>query len=91
MTLVFEENDYSYGQDFRYYRRIPSGVEFDVSFFQEGRVILTGSGYGGKPYGNGALYANYGEFPKKLREILATAYIVWKEAPHKKPKKEVEE
>ena len=77
MTLVFGKNEYVYGQDFRYHKGIPEGIEFKVEFFTpDARIKLVGPGYGlivdgpSQYYGNGALYVSYGQFPKKLSRLL---------------------
>ena len=52
-------NKIRYGQDFRIFVGLPSGIDFDVELFGDGRFELTADGYGKHghdgAYGNGAL------------------------------------
>lgn len=59
-TMTFKENDFPYFQDFRFPRGIPAGVEFEAEYTRKDRtrIRLTAPGYGGKPYGNGAIYVS---------------------------------
>jgi hypothetical protein len=51
-------NKIRYGQDFRFFMGVPSDVDFTVEFIGKDKSLarLTAPGYGGKPYGNGAIY-----------------------------------
>jgi hypothetical protein len=59
-TFVFPpHNGVRYGQDLRYHRGVPDGVLFTFDGFAGDRVILVAPGYGGKPYGDGAIYVSF--------------------------------
>jgi hypothetical protein len=51
-------NKILYGQDFRVLEGLPSGVDFEVYPQNKDNSLmkLVAPGYGGHPYGNGALY-----------------------------------
>jgi hypothetical protein len=59
-TLEFQPgNDIPYGQDHRFLRGVPSGIKFRAEkILWNGLVCLVAEGYGGKHYGNGAVYVN---------------------------------
>ena len=69
-----KDNKINYGQDFFQKVGIPHGVDFCVSVVDSNCVKLTAPGYGGKPYGNGALYVRL-SMNKGIRwsRILAAA------------------
>jgi hypothetical protein len=72
--LVLPENDIAFGQDFRFFRGIPSGIDFEVK--QMGTLVkLIAPGYGGEPYGNGALYLNVAEYQKATQIALESRVI----------------
>jgi len=54
-TVTFTDNEIFYGQDFRIWRGIPPGIAFEVTDSGT-QWRLQAPGYGGTPYGNGALY-----------------------------------
>ena len=59
------DNNIVYGQDHGFGRGIPDGVWFDItpmpeaSLFTKHLYVLRAPGYGGEPYGNGALFVKY--------------------------------
>ena len=54
-TVTFAPNNrLVYAQDFQFWRGIPAGVTFTVED-RDAWCRLTAPGYGGEPYGNGAL------------------------------------
>ena len=56
-TIIFDENCFSYGQDMGSHIGIPTDVEFSIKEFGcKDKVSLIAPGYGGKPYGNGAIF-----------------------------------
>lgn len=63
-------NKIYYGQDFRYRRGVPSGINFQVSKWKMG-FVLRADGYGlfGN-YGNGALFLYNSRLSKILKERL---------------------
>jgi hypothetical protein len=63
-------NDLPYRQDFAQWRGIPWDVEFEITFLNRERTAakLTATGYGGNPYGNGALYISKDSFEKARLE-----------------------
>lgn len=69
-TIIFQENNILYMQDFSYYRGVPHGVEFTIEYITRDRVVLSAPGYGGKPYGNGKLYINRSQRMAKIYEDL---------------------
>jgi hypothetical protein len=54
--VKFKQNTFRYGQDFREWEGIPTGIWFDVVDRKKDYLVLVAPGYGGKPYGNGSLY-----------------------------------
>jgi len=57
--MIFSRsNRLKYLQDFRMHEGVPNGVDFFVQVIdrKQKKVKLTAPGYGGIPYGNGALY-----------------------------------
>ena len=58
------DNDIQYLQDFRVYTCLPDKVHFSVERLHRGGAKLTGKNYGGKPYGNGAIYLNKSEWER---------------------------
>jgi len=59
-TLRFRKgNKIAYAQDFRFYRGIPHGVDFEATRLTPSFIMLVAPGYGcldGRGYGNGALF-----------------------------------
>jgi len=51
------DNSVRFGQDFRWFVGVPVGVWFDAHS-QSGHWRLVAPGFGGVPYGNGALYVS---------------------------------
>lgn len=51
-------NKIRYGQDFGIYQGVPANIDFEVELLDKDgdSVKLVAPGYGGEPYGNGALY-----------------------------------
>lgn len=45
-------------QDHRFFESVPSGIDFEPKIIDKAarKAKLIASGYGGKPYGNGALH-----------------------------------
>ncbi len=64
MKVKFKENRILFGQDCAYYRGIPEGVEFTVSRVNKDVLKLTACGFGGNPYGNGALFVYESQMPE---------------------------
>ena len=61
-------NRYRYGQDFKYYKGIPHGIDFKV---ENGNIIkLTAFGHGepGDGYGNGPIYISDPKVKKRILE-----------------------
>ena len=54
-TVTFTDNEIFYGQDCQIWRGIPAGIPFEVTDCGT-QWRLQAPGYGGTPYGNGALY-----------------------------------
>ena len=54
--IKFKPNNIAYGQDFSFYRGIPTDVWFSIRRSSEKQIVLEAPGYGGEPYGNGCLY-----------------------------------
>jgi len=51
-----KRNRIRYGQDFFQHVGLPSGVDFDVTIDDANCATLRAPGYGGTPYGNGAIH-----------------------------------
>ena len=62
-------NDIPYGQDFGFFRGIPSDVEWKEAKLLGTLVKLVATGYG-KPgdYGNGAIFVHWAELGKAVKE-----------------------
>jgi hypothetical protein len=78
-------NQYLYGQDFRFFHGVPSGVDFAVESASEQSYKLTACGYGclerhtPECYGNGSLHV----YPDiRLRKRLDQAISEQAEATH---------
>jgi len=65
--IAHENNEISYGQDFQFFKGLPSGIEFDAKVFkwkdnEPEEMVLEAYGYGQlipydrKSYGNGKIY-----------------------------------
>ena len=70
MIVKFRKNNkIPYGQDMQYHKSIPDGIEFKIFPFQKDRVKLVADGYGDLEgnYGNGAIFINTKDLPKKVR------------------------
>jgi len=57
------ENEVIFMQDFKFFKGVPSDIEFDVVEPGETSVKLIAPGYGGEPYGNGAIWIPRIGFP----------------------------
>ncbi|GEM_PF-3254689 len=78
--MIFrKDNRILYGQDFRFFRGIPSGVDFAVEEERSGIFVLTAHGYGlrrksylqaGDAYGCGSLYVSVRSLTTKQRKRL---------------------
>lgn len=68
-TVRFKEgNSIPYGQDMGIHKGVPSGIDFDVRLENDGNgAVLRAPGYGGKPYGNGAIYLSRSMFQKAIK------------------------
>jgi len=65
--IAHENNEILYGQDFNFYKGLPSGIEFEAKVFKwendiPTEIVLESYGYGklspydNKSYGNGKIY-----------------------------------
>ena len=70
-----KDNTLMYGQDMGFHRGIPSDVEFAQESCIGDRIQLIAPGYGGEPYGNGAIYVDCEVFhkAKDSHDALAAA------------------
>jgi len=72
--VYFKDNTIPYGQDFSWFKGIPSYIIFEIDEklpFQDGTTIwLKAPGYGKDPYGNGSLAINKSDFTKKNKKIV---------------------
>lgn len=78
-----EGNKIVFSQDFRVWEGLPSDVDFDVIPQVKGdSVKLVAPGYGGKPYGNGAIYVSRGMNEKQsnngLQRTVGGAWFCWR-------------
>ena len=62
-TVVFDNNAIPYGQDMQFYTGVPAHIRFAVTRINDERYKLTAPGYGGEPYGNGAIYVKASDLP----------------------------
>lgn len=77
MTLTFDENSIPFGMDHQFYRGIPSNIKFEVTKLSEDKIILTGPGYGGEPYGNGSIYVGLIQLSDDMRKrVLKELYDI---------------
>jgi hypothetical protein len=59
--IIFSANNQCvYAHDMNFHRGIPSGIVFDV-IAAEGAIVLSASGYGGTPYGQGKIMTYQGK------------------------------
>ena len=77
-TLTFRAgNKIPFGQDFAFFRGLPSGIPFTVDeILPSGLVKLVGPGYGelgfaGADYGNGALHACSAHVVRRAKRAIA--------------------
>ena len=77
-----EGNKVIFSQDFRIWEGLPSDVDFEVHPIGQNSVKLVAPGYGGKPYGNGAIYVSRGMNEKQsnngLQRTVGGAWYCWR-------------
>jgi hypothetical protein len=76
--IAHKNNEILYGQDFNFYKGLPSGIEFEAKVFkwkdnEPEEIVLESYGYGklnpydNKSYGNGNIYVYLSHMKEKDR------------------------
>lgn len=81
-------NKIAFCQDFAVWEGLPNGVDFEVSPVGKDSVKLVAPGYGGKPYGNGAIYVYRGINKKRANKACTRLFEAVAKSPQslKNPK-----
>jgi hypothetical protein len=72
--MIFDKNEIVNYCDGRFYASVPTGIDFSVKEQVE-NVKLTAPGYGGEPYGNGAIHIKKTHFDSFLASEIYKGWL----------------